>query len=87
MNLLNKKIPFLPGNFDIKKLLDAGGVIAAVVGAMLALKVALGLGGGGGSSWNTPTPTPTRIYRRLIRQRTHLRLTQTRLSQYSPRLI
>ena len=59
MNLLNKKIPFLPGNFDIKKLLDAGGVIAAVVGAILALLVALGLGGGGGSSWHTPTPTPT----------------------------
>ena len=34
MNLLNKKIPFLPGNFDIKKLLDAGGLIAAVVGAI-----------------------------------------------------
>ena len=49
MNLLNKKIPFLPGNFDIKKLLDAGGFIAAVVGAILALLVALGLGGGGGS--------------------------------------
>lgn len=59
MNLLNKKIPFLPGNFDIKKLLDAGGFIAAVVGAVLALLVALGLGGGGGSSWHTPTPTPT----------------------------
>lgn len=59
MNLLNKKIPFLPGNFDIKKLLDAGGFIAAVVGAILALLVALGLGGGGGSSWHTPTPTPT----------------------------
>ena len=78
MNLLNKKIPFLPGNFDIKKLLDAGGLIAAVVGAILALLVALGLGGGG---------LQRRIYRRLIRQRTHLRLTQTHLSQHSPRLI
>lgn len=61
MNLPNIKIPFLPGNFDIEHLPNIGGVIAFVIGAIMALLAALGLGGsGGGSSWHTPNiPTPT----------------------------